>query len=189
MLPPRIVLLPPVAAQMAVPLAMLLPENPVPMRISLIVAVVAVDVGGLGKTTLCVSTMGLVEGRRELLRYAHHKTPTKHSLDASGSSPAQCHPLAVAGVVPVPQPISVLTGAKKPRGGGPGTPQLTPSIQVWGYQGVGVPASVLVRLLGSEVSFSRAGAPLDQCPAIKLRQDNRMFPTDLPLTYRKEPKQ
>src|SRR5215212_5149445 len=40
---------------------------------------------------------------------------------------------------------------------------------------------VFVRWLGSEVLFSRAGAPLHQGPATNLRTDNRVFPADSSL--------
>jgi hypothetical protein len=42
---------------------------------------------------------------------------------------------------------------------------------------------VLVRWLGSEVLFSRAGAPLLQGPETNLRADNRVFHADSSLTY------
>ena len=82
--------------------------------------------------------------------------------------------------------ISVVTGSRKYGGRGPPWVPYKPRNHAWGCPGGVVgrrDPGFLVRWPGSQVLFSRAGAPLLQGFATKVRPDNRVFHADLSLTY------
>jgi len=83
--------------------------------------------------------------------------------------------------------ISVITESEKYGGEGPRGPPTSLGIMPGDTPKRGGRQrnpGVFVRWLGSQVLYSRAGAPLHQGFETKLRSDNRVFPADLSLTYR-----